>query len=313
MDTPVLFLVFNRPDQTQRVFEAIKKATPKQLFIAADGPREFKENEGEVCEKLRSWLLKNVDWECKLETRFQNENMGCGKHVSSAISWFFENVEMGIILEDDCLPSSDFFPFVSELLTKYQNESDIFMVSGSNFNPTKIRDNYFLSAYCHVWGWGTWRRAWNSYRFQMEDLNETSIISNLRNRGFDEEQVKLEKTIFQKMVDGKIDTWDYQWFLSVWQNDGYALTPSKNLVTNIGFDTAGTHTLVPVSGISDRKAQRMRTVKHPQRLEYSPNMDKALFYETNIYLLRNKKDSWLKKFFLRVADSFQYRFFGIKR
>lgn len=313
MDTPVLFLVYNRPEQTKRVFEAIRKAKPNQLFIAADGPRNLKKNEDYVCGNLRSWLLNNVDWDCELKTRFQDQNMGCGKHVSSAISWFFDNVEKGIILEDDCLPSSDFFMFVPELLTKYENNSDVFMVAGSNFNPTKINSSYYLSSYAHVWGWGTWKTSWDKYHFRMTYLDWNTIFSNLRTRGFDEEQLRLEKIIFDKMVNQEIDTWDYQWFLSIWQEDGFVLTPSKNLVTNIGFEETGTHTLVPVSGVSSRKTQRVGNIKHPNSLVYNPQVDKSLFYKTNLYLIRKIEKHWAKKFLVRLSDSLQYRLLGRKR
>ena len=123
-NTPVLFIIFNRPDTTQQVFKAIRQVRPKYLYVAADGPRPDKIREKEKCEVARE-IIKQVDWDCEVKTLFRNNNLGCKIGVSSAISWFFDNVEEGIILEDDCVSSISFLPFCSELLEYYRNDKDI--------------------------------------------------------------------------------------------------------------------------------------------------------------------------------------------
>ena len=112
-DVPVLFLIFNRPDTTKQVFDAIRKARPKRLYVAADAPRVEKEGEAALCQQTRA-IIKQVDWDCEVQTLFREENLGCQKAISSAIDWFFEHEEMGIILEDDCLPSPSLFSFCSD-------------------------------------------------------------------------------------------------------------------------------------------------------------------------------------------------------
>ena len=112
LKTPILFLIFNRLDTTKIVFEEIKKQKPKQLFIAADGPRANKENENIVCKEVRNYVLKNIDWNCEIKTLFRERNLGCGKAVSEAISWFFDNVEQGIILKMIVFLAKVFLVFV---------------------------------------------------------------------------------------------------------------------------------------------------------------------------------------------------------
>ena len=161
ISTPVLFLIFNRPELTEKVFQKIQDAQPKYLFVAADGPRDNKYGEKDLCEKTRAVVLENITWECEVKTLFRTENLGCRTAVSSAINWFFENVEEGIILEDDTVPDNSFFSYCQALLEKYRNHEQIMMITGDNFQDGIKRGNgsYYFSRYVHIWGWASWRRA----------------------------------------------------------------------------------------------------------------------------------------------------------
>ena len=163
MNVPVLFLIFKRPDTTQRVFEAIKKAKPKQLFISADGGRN--EEEKKSCNALREAIVAQIDWDCELKTLFRENNLGCKMAVSSGISWFFEEVEQGIILEDDCLPNESFFKFCETMLEKYKDDQSIWHIGANNFQDSIKRGDadYFFSMYSHIWGWASWRDRWQKY------------------------------------------------------------------------------------------------------------------------------------------------------
>ncbi|HEY5811446.1 MAG TPA: hypothetical protein VIT23_02185, partial [Terrimicrobiaceae bacterium] len=110
----VLFLVFNRPEHTSRVFEAIRQVQPERLYVAADGPRPHLPEEAKKCEDVRK-IVAGIDWPCEVKTLLRSENLGCKEAVSSAITWFFDHEPEGIILEDDCLPSPAFFWFCQEL------------------------------------------------------------------------------------------------------------------------------------------------------------------------------------------------------
>ena len=123
-------MVFNRPDTTKQVFETIRKARPAQLFVAADGPRENRPDEAEKCAEVRRIVDNGIDWDCKVHRLYRDKNLGCKIACSSAIDWFFEHVDEGIILEDDTLPHPTFFQFCEELLKRYRDDERIMLISG---------------------------------------------------------------------------------------------------------------------------------------------------------------------------------------
>jgi hypothetical protein len=241
--TPVLFIVFNRPDLTRKVFETIRKVKPSKLFVAADGPRVDYLGEEKLCAEVRE-ITTSIDWDCEVRTRFHYQNLGCKRAVSSAITWFFENVEEGIILEDDCLPHPTFFRFCEELLEKYRYDDRIAQISGSNFLFGRKRTNYsyYFSRYTHIWGWASWRRAWKYYDEEMKIwpvvCNEGWLKDILGNR----ERIKYWRTNFQETFDGKINTWDYQWNFACLLQNALSIMPNVNLTSNIGFGPEASHT-----------------------------------------------------------------------
>ena len=241
--TPVLFLIFNRPDTTQQVFNSIKKAKPKQLFVAADGPREKKEGEKEKCEQARK-VIEQVNWDCEVKTLFRDRNLGCKIGVSSAINWFFENVEEGIILEDDCLPSQSFFWFCQELLEHYRNDTRVMHISGNNFQFGRKIGNasYYFSIFGLIWGWATWKRAWRYYDVKMKTYSQFKDEGQIKNIFYNKKMQHYYKKIFDKVYKEKIDTWDYQWLYSRLLNQGISIHPNVNLVQNIGFGIDASHT-----------------------------------------------------------------------
>ncbi|MFA6430420.1 MAG: nucleotide-diphospho-sugar transferase [Candidatus Paceibacterota bacterium] len=244
MKTPILFIIFNRPGTTKVVFEAIRQAKPSKLFIAADGPRKNKPGEKELCEKTRK-ITEKIDWECEVKTLFREENLGCGKAVSGAISWFFENVEEGIILEDDCLPHPSFFRFCEELLERYRFDDKVFMISGNNFLPKSLRPkgSYYFSQLPHIWGWATWKRAWQKYDFDIKDLPDFIKNKEIEKKWVDKSIQNYWLENFKEVFYHNLDTWDYQLVYNMWKNKSISIAPNVNLVSNIGFGTSGTHTL----------------------------------------------------------------------
>ena len=232
--TPILFVIFNRPDTAQLVFNEIKKAKPRYLYVAADGPRNGNEKDTVLCKKSRA-IIDQVDWDCEVKTLFQEKNLGCKMGVSSAISWFFQNVEAGIILEDDCVPHQSFFRFAEEMLEKYKNEEKIMMITGLNpISNYQSSTSYFFSRYFFIWGWATWRRAWQKYDISMIEWPNTKPqeIEQYYNDKY------ASKTMGQSFEDthrGKIDTWDYQWVFAGLVNKGLNIVPAKNLISNVGL------------------------------------------------------------------------------
>ncbi|MBD2464227.1 methyltransferase domain-containing protein [Oscillatoria sp. FACHB-1407] len=241
LTTPVAFLIFNRPELTARVFQAIANAKPKKLLVVADGPR-FPE-EAEKCRKARE-VINQVDWDCEVLTNFSEHNLGCKRRVSSGINWVFSEVEEAILLEDDCLPVPSFFSYCQALLERYRNDSRIMHISGNNFQfgIERTKYSYYFSRYPHIWGWATWRRAWQHYDVDMQgwlDFKEAGLISSM----FEHPQ---EQILWTQLLDqayrGEVDTWDYPWGYTVWSQTGLSILPRVNLVTNIGFGADATHT-----------------------------------------------------------------------
>ena len=240
-DTPVLFLIFNRPDKTRLVFEKIKKASPSALYVAADGPRSLSEKE--ICESTRA-ILNEVDWDCEIKTFYRDENLGCRKAVSEALNWFFAEVEYGIVLEDDCLPADSFFGFCSALLAHYKDDKRIGHIAGINFQNGNIRGNgsYYFSRLTHICGWASWRRVWKEYDVEMssfqlfEQLNEIKKIPGYAD--FENYWIQC----FKGANTHQINTWDYQYgYLNIIANRS-CIIPNNNLVTNIGVGADSTHT-----------------------------------------------------------------------
>jgi hypothetical protein len=274
--TPILFLIFNRPDTTKLVFESIRSIKPAKLYIAADGARKHKVGEDLLCQESRS-IIDLIDWECEIKTLFRPENLGCKIAVSSAIDWFFENEEQGIILEDDCLPNESFYNYCETLLNYYVSDERIMHISGNNFQDGMMRGNgsYYFSNYNHIWGWATWKRAWKAYNVDLSFLTETEA-ETLIEKQFDTKKERLFwNNIFKKVINKTIGTWDYQWTYAVWKNNGLSILPNKNMIANIGFNNNGTHTSgVDILGLSNMKTFSISNIKHPTEIEINKKADK---------------------------------------
>jgi hypothetical protein len=265
LNTPILFIIFNRPDTTEAVFERIRAARPARLFVAADGPRPAKTGERERCEETRA-ILKRIDWACEVETKFSAVNLGCRVAVSSAIDWFFSRVTEGIILEDDCVPDPTFFPYCSTLLEYYRDDERIMHITGVNDQDGVRRGKaaYYFSTMNHVWGWATWRRAWNRYSVDMPGypafLESSAVADALPQRAMRRYWLKRFDLVHQKIWD----TWDVQWQYAMMINHGLAATPNENLVSNIGFSLDATHTIDGFSSLANRPVKSIATVTHPE-------------------------------------------------
>ena len=244
LQTPVAFIIFNRPDTTERVFAEIAKAKPPKLLVVADGPRENRKGEAEKCAATRA-IIERVDWDCEVLTNFSEVNLGCKRRVSSGIDWVFEQVEEAIILEDDCLPDPTFFRYCQELLGRYRYDQRVGLISGDNFQFGRSRneDSYYFSKYVHIWGWATWRDRWaGSYDVTMAKwprVRDEGWLADIVGNG--REAVFWGK-VFERVYRGEIDTWDYQWVFINWVEGRSTILPTRNLISNIGFNGNATHT-----------------------------------------------------------------------
>ena len=242
LETPVAFIIFNRPEPTRRVFEQIRAARPPKLLIVADGPRTYRAGEVEKCAETRA-IVEGVDWPCEVETEMSAVNLGCRRRVVSGIDWVFSRVSEAIILEDDCLPHPSFFRFCSELLHRYRDDPRIGMIAGARLHPLDphVEASYFFSKYASIWGWATWRRAWSRYdaaAVNWPELYGSGAFRALTSPG---ERTHWERA-FEAVHGSRIDTWDYQWVLTCWCESMLSVVPRGNLISNIGFGSDATHT-----------------------------------------------------------------------
>lgn len=244
MNTPVVIIAFNRPNQTSRLLEALRLVKPSQLFVVTDGPREHESNDAELCRQVNRIIESTVDWKCNIYQNRSETNLGCGRRIATGLDWVFEQVEEAIILEDDCIPHPSFFRFCEEMLERYRGDDQIMHIGGNNFQDGIRRgsDSYFFSRYNHIWGWATWRRAWNHFDHQMREWPLAKAEGTLRNLLSAPGEYEYWCHLFDEMVAQKPwpKSWGYAWTYACFKN-GISIYPNVNLVTNIGFGADATH------------------------------------------------------------------------
>ena len=278
LKTAVLFLLFNRPNTTAQVFEKIRQIKPQRLYIASDGPREGYDSEIEKVTKAREIATK-IDWPCEVKTLFRDKNLGCKKGVSSAITWFFEQEEQGIILEDDCVPHLDFFIFCENLLHRYSQDERISAITGNNFQNGKWRGDasYYFSKFAHCWGWATWRRSWQHYDADIKFWPEWSNSKAWFDYMSDKVERRYWQKIFNRVHAGQVDSWAYPWIASLWHKDRFSITPNVNLVSNIGFGDDATHTKSKNDKNANMKTLSLEILKRPKVIQRDMEADAWTF------------------------------------
>ena len=276
---PVLMIVFNRPETTEKVFEAVREYAPERLYVSADGPRPDKPD-AERCAAVRA-IIDRVDWPCEVKTRFRETNLGCRKAPPDGISWFFENEEEGVILEDDCLPSQDFFRFCAEMLERYRNNERIMHVSGACFlsDAKPAADSYYFTVFPQIWGWASWRRAWKHYDNEMTDFPDyrrsKSIEARLPGHPYRQWRILQQMNAVWKHSP-YFNTWDWQWTYAVFKRNGLAIVPCCNMISNIGY--SGTHEVD--SALCALPLQQLPAeLHHPEQTEPDPKRDARIFHD----------------------------------
>jgi hypothetical protein len=244
---PVLVMAFNRPDHLAVLIDRLREVRPERLFVAIDGPRPARAGEEARVQACRD-LVSTVDWPGEVQTLFQESNLGCGRGVSTAITWFFSQVERGIILEDDIIPDPSFFPYCTELLDRYEHDDRVFAISGCNFVPPEHQSRpdlpYRFSQVPHIWGWATWRRSWSQHRLDIAGWrSQLPVTTLLRRVGYSLPSAVYWTSTFELLARKEVDTWDGQLVLAAMARDAWTATSNVNLVENIGFGETATHTI----------------------------------------------------------------------
>lgn len=282
MDIAVLFLVFNRLETTKKVFERIRETKPSKLYIAADGARINKVGELEKVNSVREFITSNIDWECEINTLFRNENLGCKNSVNEAINWFFDMEEMGIILEDDCVPNQSFFQFCQELLNRYKDDRRVWNIGGYKHDFLNgDKNSYTFSKYTHIWGWASWADRWKENDVTLSKYKQNPDI--LFDYDFFHEKFENDsrKEILNSVVSDLINTWDYQWNFTVRINNGLSIRPCVNLIENIGYGEEATHTTGSNEEVKSNPTENMHfPLTHPNMMMIY-RKDDALFADKN--------------------------------
>ena len=246
-NTPILLITWKRPNATLKVINAIRNVKPSKIYVSSDGPRFENFSDAKKIEKTRELIRRNINWDTEIKTLFHEKNKGCMKGVSSAINWFFDNEEEGIVLEEDCLPHPDFFYFCEQLLNKYRNDERIWCITGNNLQDKNWRgeSSYYFSRYNHCWGWASWKRCWKKYDVFISDWPRIKKTEALKSLFFHRKEINhWEKTFDSIHYLKQPDTWDYQWTYTCFMNSGLTAIPNKNLIENIGFNQEATHTKI---------------------------------------------------------------------
>jgi hypothetical protein len=291
-DVPILFLGYNRPDLTHQVLNRILQINPQSLFISLDGANPYKVGDSEKCRLVQNIVSKLSVADGVLNVRVNKSNLGCKNSVKSAIDWFFEHIEYGIILEDDCFPSLSFFHYCKELLEKYKTDDRISHVSGSNFQYGIWRgfSSYYFSKYTHIWGWATWRRAWKDYDITMRDFERSFLFSG--------RDILLPIDLMRDVYLGKIDTWDMQWFYTNILHKRLTIVPNTNLVKNLGFNNDATHTHGNIYSYirNTPNGDLVFPLKHKSHFAYHKSADSLVAVKVFGQVKNRKISKWLFKF-----------------
>ncbi len=279
MNTPILLLVFNRPDFVEKLIKRISIVQPKKLYIAFDGPRneidQQKINEITI-------LFQNIQWESDLKFLYRETNLKTYKAIPSAINWFFSNEEEGIILEDDCLPDASFFSYCEILLEKYRNDDNILSISGNNLENKSYGDgSYFLCKIPHIWGWATWKKSWEKFDINMKMYPQFKSSNKIKECINTVPSQKRFTRLFDLAYKDKNNIWDFKWTFAHFYFENYSIIPNKNLVTNIGFDLRATNLLSEDNFLSNLPLEEITNIKHPENLKSYYEYD--IFLETTIF------------------------------
>jgi hypothetical protein len=309
--TPVVLIIFKRPDLTARVLAAIAQVRPRRLLVVADGPRVGRPDDVEACAAARA-VIDRVDWDCEVLRNYSDVNLGCGRRPATGISWALERFDEAIILEDDCVPHPTFFPFCEELLARYRNDERVMHIAGSTYRqqPIPTAYSYVFSQFNSAWGWATWRRAWRHFDASVKLWPRLRNTSWLKDLFEDERAVRYWYRNFETAHarEGNVSYWDHQWGFACWARNGLSVAPKVNLVSNIGCGPDGTHTLYTDDPIGNVPAHAMTfPLVHPPSVIQSREWDRNFLREIILPRLEPPTPSRLRVAASRIAPAFVKR------
>jgi hypothetical protein len=275
MSAPVIYIFFNRPEVTRRTFGALCQLRPARLHLIADGPRADRPGEAARCRETRRLVEQMIDWECQVTRDYAETNLGCGRRLATGLTAAFAMLGEAIVLEDDILPHPDFFPFCDAMLAAHRDDPHIHSISG--FQPlgryAPARGPVVPSLFSGIWGWASWQRAWQDYRFNLsEALAAPGMREEIRAYLGNDFNCNAHLHDFDELGLGRVDTWDFQWSFALLAHRRVTLVSTVNLIQNLGFGVEATHTVNTEPYLQDLKVYpplptaRRRDPRQPDRV-----------------------------------------------
>ena len=304
--TPILILVYNRSKNLNKLINLLRKIRAKNIYVSFDGPKK-NQTDIDKCNNVKK-NIENIDWKCNLYKNFLNTNNGCKLGVSKGLEWFFSKVDRGIIIEDDCKPSQDFFIFSEWALIKYKKKNKIGGITGNNFlkNKINITETFYYSKYAHCWGWATWRRTWEKYDKDIKFWKRYKSSKSWNNYFSHNIEKRYWEKIFNNVYNKMLDSWAYPWMLGIWKNNQLIITPKKNLVLNVGFSRDATHTNSRFHNFQYKTFKIKKPYYAPKKIEVNKIADNYVFknHYKGINYLWPYRMKYLIKFFFVDPISF---------
>lgn len=297
MKAPVLLIFFNREDEVQQVVDAVRNYAPEKIYLASDGGRTAREHQKVL--QIRRKVKESIDWDCQLNCLFSDKNLGCQWGPVEAVNWVFEKEDRCIILEDDCVPEHSFFGYCEQLLGRYADNERVWMISGENYLEDDSmfgKADYTFSLRTETWGWATWKRAWEKCDFRLQAwpvYKREKVLSHMYYMKYYDELAYMTKQLDNIYRQKDRSIWDYQWRFHMAINGGLCIIPRRNLITNIGWGEAATHTKFK-SSIWDVPTGSLNTpLQHPVGVTANADFDKRygeLLFRNKLKMQKKEKN-----------------------
>lgn len=300
----ITLIIYNRPDTTERVFNAIRQAKPDKLFVVADSPDKDDVKNAERCALVRQ-IVEKIDWNCQVYRNYADEHMGLDERISSGLSWVFEHVPDSIVLEDDCYPHPSFFPYCSELLDRYRDDERIMCVSGNSFQQDAGHGefSYYFSRYFHCWGWASWARAWRHFDLSLSGWPEFRDGGGLESWFPNPEERRYWTDIMDMKYEQPGIKWDFGFLFACWAQSGLTVLPWVNLISNIGFSPQGSQAVSAYSGLANMPVRDIGEISHPPFVFRDERADRYEYeYRHTLPSLATRIKANLEQLFSRQSE-----------
>ena len=310
-DVPVVMIVYKRYDLTERSFEQIRKLKPEKLYIISDGPKN--EEDAVAVNKVRDYIDSNIDWDCEVHRNYAEKNMGLRYRMPSGMAWVFESEDRAIFIEDDIEAVQSFFWFCRDMLEHYKDDERIAMISGTNLHPgVKCfgDGDICFSAFASIWGWATWKRAWQLYDVNIRRWPELKKKKYFK-KVLDKNTYNFFSIVFDDLQYHWYRTWGYQWSFMMWANDKLGIIPKYDLIHNTGMgDERGEHpgdSADKISYVAEVERGEMELpIKYPDKVERNKEYDDLFqksFFTEKIGIFKRMKYRLRSAIYERVYDT----------